>query len=416
MTDDVATIPSNWPRHVVVVAHASVLDRTGYARRVHDSAALLRRALPAAKVTVSSIESPRALRDRTARVSAQTALRQEGVDLSIVHAWPRRWGLASLSDALVARALRRTLRRLGADAVHAHGARATRTALRAADGLSVPVVADVHGDRAAETRLERGVVDDLATPPEVAEAAGVARAHAAVHASVALAARLPAGAGRPNAIVPCLVADERIPTDERAEALRVERRRSWGLSGDEWVAAYAGSLAPWQELPRLAAIARHVVDRVPQFRLLVLAPQRGEAEAVFARAGIVRGRVMVLSPGADDVVSTLCGADAGVLLRRPSVANAVAFPTKFAEYLAAGLCVVVSDGAAEVASMVGPAAALGHVLEWCKDDATWAARLAGASRPGTVAERAARRAFARSALALSRGVERYRALYAALSR
>jgi glycosyltransferase involved in cell wall biosynthesis len=403
------------PIRVVVLAHASVLDRTGYARRVMDSAALVRRAFPAASVVVASVESPRALRDRDARAEVSAALGREGVELSVVHGWPRRWGFARASDALAAKAVQRSLRRLEAEVVHAHGARATRTALRAAGGLSISVVADVHGDRAAETRLERGVADDLATAPDPDEVGPITDANGVVYASEALSKRFPVAAGRPFVVVPCLVADDRIPSDERAEAERVERRRSWGLAGDEWVAAYAGSIAPWQEIPRLASIVRHLVERVPQFRLLMVTPSKGEADAAFRRAGIPRGRVLVVSPSASDVVGQLVGADAAILLRRPAVANAVAFPTKFAEYVAAGLEVVVSDAAAEVARIVSESPGLGHVLGWEKDDATWAARLAGASRPASLSERSGRRAVARSRLALSRGVEAYQSLYARLA-
>lgn len=398
------------PRRVLVLAHASVLDRGGYARRVLDAAATWRDAFPAARVTVATVESPRALRDPAARAEVQRGLASHGVDLHVVHGWPRRLGLARFADGLAARAVARLLARADVDLVHAHGPRAARTALAAVRHArtATAVVVDVHGDRAAETRLERGEADDPATPPDPAEVAVVASASGAFHASDALAARFPAGAGRPSAVVPCLVDDARIPSDADAEAARVATRRAWGLAGDEWVVAYAGSLAPWQELPRVAAIAKHAADRVPQLRVLVLTPARAEAAALFARAGLPRGTVVVVSPSSDAVVSTLTGADAAVLLRRPALANHLAFPTKLAEYLAAGLHVVASDACPAVAATLAAERGLGQVVGWAADDATWAARLAGAARPGTAAERASRRAHARRALARSAAVDAYR--------
>ena len=407
-----AATPSS-PRRVGVLAHASVLDRSGYARRVLDAAGLVRRALPEAKVSVVSVESPRRLRDRAAREEVQAALARDGVDLVVVHAWPRRAGLARLSDALAARAVRRWVRRAHAEVLHAHGPRAVRTAL-AASRHALAVVADVHGDRAAETRLERGEPDTEATPPDPREAEPVRRASAVVYASEALARRFPADPARPTAVVPCLVADERIPSDEAAEAERLARRRGYGLSGDEWVVAYAGSLAPWQEVPRVLAAVRHATERVPQLRLLLLTPARNEAQALVARAGIAPGRVLVRSPGPDEVVAHLLGADGAVLLRRPALANTLAFPTKLAEYLAAGLEVVASDAVPCVAATLARTPGAGHVVPWAADDATWAARIAGAARPGTAAERAARRTLARRTLALSTGVTAYRDLYARL--
>lgn len=405
------------PRRVVVWAHASVLDRGGYARRVLDAAATWRDAFPGATVTVATVESPRALRDPTARAEVQHGLSAHGVDLVVVHGWPRRWGLARLADGFAARAAARLFARTGADLVHAHGPRAARSALAGARRVpSVRVVVDVHGDRAAETRLERGEPDGASTAPDPAERAVVASAAGVFHASEALAARFPAGPGRPSAVVPCLVDDARIPADDAAEAARTAARRAWGLAGDEWVVAYAGSLASWQEVPRLAAIVRHAADRVPQLRCLVVTPAKAEAAALFARAGLPRGKVMVVSPPSEEVVRTLAGADAAALLRRPALANHLAFPTKLAEYLAAGLDVVASDACPAVAGAVTAAPGLGQVVPWAADDATFAARLAGAARPGTAAERASRRAYARAALARSAAVPAYRRVGAAAVR
>ena len=182
------------------------------------------------------------------------------------------------------------------------------------------------------------------------------------------------------------------------------------------VIAYAGSLASWQEVPRLAQIVRHALDRGPQARVLLVTGERAKAEGLLAAAGIAKGLSAVLSPRADGVVDTLLAADAGVVLRRPALANALAFPTKFAEYLAAGLEVVVSDAVPAVASRVAANPALGHVLPFSADDATWAARVVGAAKPSGAAARAARRAYARERLSWAVAEPLYQGLYRNLER
>lgn len=130
--------------------------------------------------------------------------------------------------------------------MHAHGPRAARSALAAARRVpSARVIVDVHGDRAAETRLERGEPDEIATPPDPAERAVVASASGVFHASEALAVRFPAGPGRPSAVVPCLVDDARIPRDDDAGGGAGRGAARVARGGDEWVVAYAGSLASW---------------------------------------------------------------------------------------------------------------------------------------------------------------------------
>jgi glycosyltransferase involved in cell wall biosynthesis len=401
-------------RRVAVLAHASVLDRTGYARRAIDAALAWRRVLRDGEVVLATIESPKRLRDRAARVGAQREVERGGARLVVLHALPRRLGLAALSDAAAARTLRRFLAREKIDLVHAHGPRAARTALRAAHGLEARVVADVHGDRAAERRLERGAADDAAAAPDPAEAEVVRAADGAVHASAALAARLPAAPGKPSQVVPCLVAAARVPGDADAERLREEGRRRMGFGADDRVVAYAGSLAPWQEATRLARLLALAAATEPRLRVLFLSPDERGAARVLASGGLRGDVVRVASPPADRVIESLLAADAGVLLRRPALANTLAFPTKVAEYLAAGLSVVASDAVPAVVEIVEGDEGLGEVVPWTTDDETWARRLAARAAPATAVERAARRAVARRRLSSDATDPAYRKLLDAL--
>jgi glycosyltransferase involved in cell wall biosynthesis len=216
--------------------------------------------------------------------------------------------------------------------------------------------------------------------------------------------------------VPGLVDPARVRADEDAEATRAAMRRRLGLSGDEWVAAYAGSLASWQEIPRVIALARHLIERVPQFRLLFLTPERERAIAMLRAGGLAEGRFRVLSPAARDVIDTLLAADAGVLLRRPCVANAVAFPTKAAEYLAAGLAIVTTDAVESIVGLLTRRPIAGIVVPFSAEDDVLAARLAGATRPDTPEERAGRRAVAREELSGAAAAPVLRRVYGEMRR
>ncbi len=406
-------MPSSPPR-LVILAHASVLDRGGYARRVVDCARTLRATFADASIRLLSVESPTRRADRAAVAELTHAVTAFGAELDVVAAWPRRRGFARISDALAARAVARRLRNFGADRVHAHGPRAAATALRATHGTGVRVVVDVHGDRAAEARLERGTADDASTPTDLAESRVVALADGAIYASEALSRRFPAPRDAPTGVVACVVDASRVRSDADAEARRAALRRTWGLSGDEWIAAYAGSLATWQEIPRVVAVARHLTERVPQFRLLFLTPERERATALLRAGGLPSGSFRVLSPPPNEVVDTLSAADAGLLLRRPCVANAVAFPTKAAEYLAAGLSIVTTDAVEAIVGLVSRRPIAGIVVPWSVEDDVLAARLAGESRPDSPAERAARRAIVREELSSAAAVPVYRRVYDAL--
>jgi hypothetical protein len=55
----------------------------------------------------------------------------------------------------------------------------------------------------------------------------------------------------------------------------------------------------------------------------------------------------------DEVRSVLEECDHGLLVRYPCVTNRVASPTKFAEYLSAGLPVIISEGVGDFSALVG---------------------------------------------------------------
>jgi hypothetical protein len=69
-------------------------------------------------------------------------------------------------------------------------------------------------------------------------------------------------------------------------------------------------------------------------------------------AGLPDDRVRVLRAPHSEVVGWLNASDAGILLRERHPVNAVASPTKFAEYLLTGLPVVINDGIGDYSDFV----------------------------------------------------------------
>jgi glycosyltransferase involved in cell wall biosynthesis len=67
-------------------------------------------------------------------------------------------------------------------------------------------------------------------------------------------------------------------------------------------------------------------------------------KAAVAGHGLAAEDVTVLGVPHHEVPRYLAAGDIGLLLREPSLVNAVASPVKFAEYLAAGLPVVLTEG------------------------------------------------------------------------
>ncbi|MDK2970648.1 MAG: hypothetical protein PWP23_403 [Candidatus Sumerlaeota bacterium] len=165
--------------------------------------------------------------------------------------------------------------------------------------------------------------------------------------------------GVPHVLVPCCVSDERF--------LRAAPHATPDAD-DTLVFAYAGTMAGWQcgrEMVALfAALHRH--DARCRFLLLVPQADHPKVHTWATEFGLPAEAFTLTEVPHDEVPRRLRAAHVGVLLRRDDPVNRVSSPTKFGEYLAAGLPVLMTDcvgdssalASAENAGMVLPAAVL----------------------------------------------------------
>ena len=104
---------------------------------------------------------------------------------------------------------------------------------------------------------------------------------------------------------------------------------------------YLGSGAPWQNLGQLSDIWSALYRRDPSLRFKIVSRDK-RAEVLMA--GIPAEAVAMHaahSPG--EVARHLWESELGFLIRTPDIVNEVSFPTKFGEYVAAGVPIVTTD-------------------------------------------------------------------------
>lgn len=149
--------------------------------------------------------------------------------------------------------------------------------------------------------------------------------------------------------VPCAVltrhfSEGRTRRDEIRRALKIESRT---------VLVYSGTLSAWQ-IPALLPEVFQAFRRVdPACFFLGLTPDVAALQSLFSRRGFGREDVHVCSVPHPDVPGYLAAGDIGLLLREEHLLNRYACPTKFAEYLAAGLYVLATPAVQEVADVLG---------------------------------------------------------------
>jgi glycosyltransferase involved in cell wall biosynthesis len=148
---------------------------------------------------------------------------------------------------------------------------------------------------------------------------------------VFLTNRMRVDRGVPVEIIPCCVDAARFAAATRANL---------GVT-DRLVYVYTGALGSYylvEETAALLAAARRADPRT--YALIVTQSAPGEIVAALQRAGFTSDDYRVLTVAPEDVPRYLHAADVGLSLIRTSAARKASSPTKFAEYLAAGLPVI----------------------------------------------------------------------------
>lgn len=218
-------------------------------------------------------------------------------------------------------------------------------------------------------------------------------------------------AGRPIAVIPCCVSPERIAPRSDRDATR----RELGLS-DRVVYVYIGALGGYYLLGETAELLALAHEKDPRAFALVLthgpaAPIAAELE----RHGLTANDYRVMRTEPEDVPLFLGAADVALSIIRPSYARIASSPTKFAEYLAAGLPVISTAGIGDVDAHIEEARAGAVVRTLDRESYDQALRAIEALRrdPG-LAARCRELAHTRYDLETVGGA-RYRQLYEELS-
>jgi glycosyltransferase involved in cell wall biosynthesis len=148
-------------------------------------------------------------------------------------------------------------------------------------------------------------------------------------------------------VVPCLADAEKFyfSADSRAQA-----RKRLGL-GQECVLIYPGSVGRWHFLEPTLQFVRNCMELDPRVFFVALTPEV-EALTSLCAATLPARRFKVLAASHREVPEWLRAADGGLLLRERHPINAVAAPTKFAEYALCGLPVAISDGVGDYSELV----------------------------------------------------------------
>jgi glycosyltransferase involved in cell wall biosynthesis len=154
--------------------------------------------------------------------------------------------------------------------------------------------------------------------------------------------------GKEHVVIPCTLNSDFSTMNITPDSENFARRQ-YGYSPDDIILAYSGSTAGWQSFQLVKPFLQHYLKKDPRYKALFLA--KDEANIRELRKEFP-DQVQQLWAGHLEVPSVLAACDLGILIREQSVTNRVASPTKFAEYLAAGLPVAISENLGDYSEFV----------------------------------------------------------------
>jgi len=234
-------------------------------------------------------------------------------------------------------------------AIIARGAFATSVAINARDkGACKKVCFDARGAYAAEWNEYR-IIDDnaLIASVEGVERKAILQADFRLSVSEVLVKHWRDHyrySGTEHVVIPCTLG-----ADHSDLPVNNSIRDKMGVAGDETLLVYSGSTAGWQSFELLRKMSSKALKEDPKLKVLFLSKEDENNEALksdFPDQVIVKW----LKPS--EVSGHLNVCDVGILIREDSVTNQVSSPTKFAEYLNAGLNVLISKRIGDMSAFV----------------------------------------------------------------
>jgi hypothetical protein len=151
-----------------------------------------------------------------------------------------------------------------------------------------------------------------------------------------------------HVVIPCTL-NSGFKATALNESVIKKIRGEFNFDDNDIVLAYAGSTAGWQSFDMLKSILENVLTENKNCKVLFLSQNDKNVEQLQKEFPV---RILQKFVKHYEVTNILMACDYGILIREQSVTNKVASPTKFAEYLSAGLAVLISENIGDYTKFV----------------------------------------------------------------
>lgn len=142
-----------------------------------------------------------------------------------------------------------------------------------------------------------------------------------------------------HVIIPCTLNND-FEQIKISEETILKKRKEIGLNAEDTVFIYSGSVAGWQSFTLLSSFIEPLLKKNILNKIVFFSPADTNIDQLQKS---FPGQVICKHLKSNQVADYLLIGDYGLLIRENSVTNKVASPVKYAEYLASGLKVIISQ-------------------------------------------------------------------------
>lgn len=238
------------------------------------------------------------------------------------------------------------------DIMHGQALYSTIHVLRARNRTGTKVVFDVHGVSPEETEMSGGHISRIKRLTEW-EKKALNTADLRIFVSNQMKDFFKGKYGlsdMPYVLIPNCVHNERF---QMSEEIKLSKREQLGIK-DKFVFLYLGTLSVWQWPEAMFSLFAQFYKRRPDSLFYLLLPYYEHEKAVsFLKKHNLPSKSYVVEEVPHSEGGSVVGiADAGLLLRESNPVNYVSSPTKFGEYLAAGVPVISTKGIGDTSDII----------------------------------------------------------------
>lgn len=157
----------------------------------------------------------------------------------------------------------------------------------------------------------------------------------------------------PIEVIPCCADLDHFHPSQIDQKLRSALKSNFGLSGEDFVITYLGSIGTWYLLDEMLDFFKVLVEKRPNSKFLFITTDNAETILDPAKEkGIASDRIIISPAKREEVPTFLSLANAAVFFIQPVFSKSGSSPTKHGEMLGMGLPVIANAGVGDVDSII----------------------------------------------------------------